>query len=97
MSIEARYLYKMQGSEIGYDSSIHWNKKRDVLPRKLYKVVIPYSLGLIHWFNMEKAIFDNVGKQVYSNDIINVTFNRAAKIIAEDKYGNIKYLSLIHI
>ncbi len=91
MSIEARYLYKMQGSEIGYDSSIHWNKKRDVLPRKLYKVVIPYSLGLIHWFNMEKAIFDNVGKQVYSNDIINVTFNRAAKIIAEDKYGNIKY------
>lgn len=91
MSIEARYLYKMQYNEIGYNSSIYWNKKRDILPRKLYKVVIPYSLGLIHWFNMKQSAFDIIGRQIYSNDIINVTFTKAAKTIAEDKYGNIKY------
>lgn len=91
MSIEARYLYKMQSNKAGYDSSLHWNAKRDVLPRKLYKVEIPYSLGLIHWFNMEQSAFDKIGKQVYSNDIINVTFNKAAKTKAEDKYGNVKY------
>lgn len=91
MSIEARYLYKMQESETGYDSSLHWNVKKDILPRKLYKVVIPYSLGLIHWFNMEQSAFDKIGKQIYSNDIINVTFNRAAKTKAKDKNGSVKY------
>lgn len=91
MSIEARYIYKMQSNKTGYDSSLHWNAKKDVLPRKLYKVEIPYSLGLIHWFNMEESAFDKIGEQIYSNDIINVTFTKAAKIKAEDKYGNKKY------
>lgn len=91
MSIEARYLYKMQNNETGYISSIYWNKKRDVLPRKLYKVVIPYSLGLIHWFNMKQSAFDKIGRQIYSNDIINVTFTKAAKTLAEDKFGNTIY------
>lgn len=91
MSIEARYLYKMQSSKNGYNSLIHWNSKKDVLPRKLYKVNIPYSLGLIHWFNMEQSVFNKVGKQIYSNDIINVTFSKAAKVKATDKNGDVKY------
>lgn len=91
MSIEARYLYRMQSGKIGYDSSIHWNSKRDALPRKLYKVEIPYSLGLIHWFNMEQSVFEKAGKQIFSNDIVNVTFNRAAKVKARYKDGSVKY------
>lgn len=91
MSIEARYLYKMQSNKTGYDSSLHWNAKKDVLPKKLYKVVIPYSLGLIHWFNMDLSEFFPKGRDMYSNDIINVTFTRAAKIQAKDKNGSIKY------
>ena len=91
MSIDARYLYKMQDNETGYDSSLHWNKERNVLPRKLYKVEIPYSLGIIYWLSRNPSNFKEIGNQIYLNDIINVTFDGAAKVKAEDEKGNIKY------
>ena len=54
MSIEARYLYsankKMDSehNEIGYDTSRFWDEKsnKKKVPDGLYKVKMPYSLGL---------------------------------------------------
>lgn len=90
MSIEARYIFKEQDKETGYDSSLYWTKEKDVLPRKLYKVKMPYSLGAIHWFGMEKSDFGIIKNEIYSNDIINVTFNNASKVIATYKNGIVK-------
>lgn len=90
MSIEARYIYGKQEQDYGYDTSVFWNKDRKVLPRKLYKVKMPYSLWVIHWFNTESAIFDIVREKVYSNDIINVTFDKSSKTVARDKNGQVK-------
>lgn len=90
MGIEARYIFKEQDEERGYDSLKFWNDKRNTLPRKLYKVKMPYSLGLIHWYKMEQSIFNKTGNDVYSDDIINVTFNSASKVKAVDKDGNVK-------
>lgn len=91
MSIESRYIFKEQNKEFGYDSSIYWNEKRKVLPRKLYKAKLPYSLGLIHWFNMELSVFNSIGGDIYSDDIINVSFDRASKVKVTDKDGKVKY------
>lgn len=91
MSIDARYIYSQQSNEHGYDTSVFWNGNKDILPRKLYKVKIPYSLGLIHWFKMEDTMFGHMGNKVYSNDIVNVTFNKASKTVARDENGNVKY------
>lgn len=91
MSIDARYIYSKQSNECGYDTSVFWNNDKDILPRKLYKVKIPYSLGLIHWFNMEDTMFGRMGNKIYSNDIVNITFNKASKIVARDENGNVKY------
>ncbi len=91
MSIDARYLYGMQDKELGYDTSLHWDKEKSTLPRKLYKVDIPYSLGLIRWSKMNPSEFNEIGNQMYTNAIINVTFDGAAKVKAKDKDGNIKY------
>lgn len=95
MSIDARYIYGKQDEEKGYDTSVHWKKTRDVLPRKLYSVKLPYSLGLIHWFGMKNSNFEELENEVYANDIINVTFDGASKVIATDKDGNVKYKPLI--
>ena len=95
MSIDARYLYGKQGEEKGYDTSVHWGKQKDVLPKKLYSVKLPYSLGSIHWFNMNSSSFDVIENEIYSNDIINVSFDKVSKVVATDKYGNIKYKPLI--
>lgn len=97
MSIDARYIYGKQSNENGYDTSVFWNNEKSILPRKLYKVKIPYSLGLIHWFKMKDAIFDIIGNKVYSNDIVNVTFNKASKTIAKDKDGNVRYKPQIKV
>lgn len=95
MSIDARYIYGKQDEENGYDTSVHWKKDKDSLPRKLYSVKLPYSLGLIHWFGMENSKFKELENEVYANDIINVTFDSAFKVVATDKYGNVKYKPLI--
>ena len=97
MSIDARYIYGKQSDEYGYDASVFWNDGKDILPRKLYKVKIPYSLGLIHWFKMKDAIFDIIGNKVYSNDIVNVTFSKASKTVARDENGNVKYKPQIRV
>ena len=97
MSIDARYIYSKQNEENGYDTTIHWDKDKGVLPRKLYKVKIPYSLGLIHWFKMEDTMFECIGNKIYSNDIVNVTFNKASKTMAKDVDGNVKYKPRIKI
>ena len=91
MGIESRYIFKEQDKESGYNSSVFWNKEKKILPRKLYKVKMPYSLGMIHWFNMGQSSFKKVGNDIYSDDIINVTFDRSSKVKAEDKDGNVKY------
>ena len=97
MSIDARYIYSRQSNENGYDTSAFWDKDRDILPRKLYKVKIPYSLGLIHWFKMEDTMFERIGNKIYSNDIVNVPFSKASKIIAKDENGNVKYKPQIKV
>lgn len=97
MNIDARYIYSKQSDENGYDTAIHWNNAKAVLPRKLYNVKIPYSLGLIHWFKMEYAIFSIIGDKIYSNDIVNVTFNKASKTVAKDADGNVKYKPQIKV
>ena len=97
MNIDARYIYGKQSDEYGYDASVFWNDGKDILPRRLYKVKIPYSLGLIHWFKMKDAMFDNVGDKVYSNDIVNVTFSKASKTVARDENGNVKYKPQIRV
>lgn len=97
MSIEARYIYGKQEYDCGYDTSVFWEKDRKVLPRKLYKVKMPYSLGVIHWVRIENAIFDIIRGKVYSNDIINVTFDKSSKIVAKDKNGQVKYKPQIKI
>lgn len=97
MNIDARYIYSKQSDENGYDTAIHWNNAKAVLPRKLYNVKIPYSLGLIHWFKMEYAIFRIIGDKIYSNDIVNVTFNKASKTVAKDADGNVKYKPQIKV
>lgn len=97
MSIDARYIYSKQSDEYGYDTSVFWNDEKNVLPRKLYNVKIPYSLGLIHWFKMKDAGFDIIRDKVYSNDIVNVTFNKASKIVAKDENGNVKYKPQIKV
>lgn len=91
MSIESRYIFIEQDKESGYDSLVFWNKERKGLPRKLYKAKLPYSLGMIHWHKMEKSEFDRIENNIYSNDIINVSFNRASKVKATDEEGNVKY------
>ena len=90
MSIEARYIYGNQEYDCGYNTSVFWGKDRKVLPRKLYKVKMPYSLGVIHWLKMENIIFDVVGDKVYSNDIVNVTFDKSSKTVSKDKDGQVK-------
>lgn len=95
MSIESRYIFKEQNNKTGYNSSVFWNKERNVLPRKLYKAKLPYSLGMIHWHKMENAEFRQNENDIYSNDIINVSFDRASKVIATDKNGNVKYKPVI--
>lgn len=90
MSIEARYLFREQDKEFGYDSLVFWNKEREILPRKLYKVKLPYSLGMIHWHKMKESNFNKIDNDIYSNDIINVSFNRASKVKATDENGNVK-------
>ena len=97
MSIESRYLFKEQDKELGYDSTVFWNKEKRVLPRKLYQVKLPYSLGMIHWFKMKTAIFKKIENYVYSNDIINVSFNRASKTKVLDEDKNIKYKPQIRV
>lgn len=97
MSIDARYIYSKQSDEYGYDTSVFWSDNKNILPRKLYKVKIPYSLGLIHWFKMENTMFECVGNKIYSNDIVNVTFNKASKIVAKDENGNVKYKPQIKV
>lgn len=97
MSIDARYIYGKQSNECGYDTSVFWNNDKDILPRKLYKVKIPYSLGLIHWFNMEDTMFGRMGNKIYSNDIVNVTFNKASKVVTRDENGNVKYKPRIKV
>lgn len=52
---------------------------------------MPYSLGMIHWHKMGKAEVRQNGNDIYSDDIINVSFDRASKVIATDKNGNVKY------
>lgn len=91
MSIEARYLFKEQDKESGYDSSIHWSKDRVRIPRKLYQVKLPYSLAMIHWHKMDMASFDMINNDVYSDDIINVSFDKVSKKKAVNKNGNIEY------
>ena len=97
MDIDARYIYSKQSNGNGYDTSVFWNNDKKVLPRKLFKVKIPYSLGLIHWFKMEGRMLDIIGDKVYSNDIVNVTFNKASKIVAKDEDGNVKYKPQIKV
>ena len=90
MSIEARYIYGNQEYDCGYNTSVFWDKDRKVLPRKLYKVKMPYSLGAIHWSKIQNAFFDIIGDKVYSNDIVNVTFDKSSKTVAKDKDGQVK-------
>ena len=97
MSIDARYIYSKQSNKNGYDTSVFWNNDINILPRKLYRVKIPYSLGLIHWFKMDGAMFKFVRNKIYSNDIVNVTFNKASKVIAKDESGNVKYKPRIKV
>ncbi len=97
MSIEARYIYGNQEYDCGYNTSAFWDKDRKVLPRKLYKVKMPYSLWVIHWLKMKNPIFDIIGDKVYSNDIVNVTFDKSSKIVAKDKDGQVKYKPRIKI
>ena len=97
MSIDARYIYSKQSNKNGYDTSVFWNDDKDILPRRLYKVKIPYSLGLIHWFKMEDTMFEYMGNKIYSNDIVNVTFSKASKIVAKDENGNVKYKPRIKV
>lgn len=97
MSIEARYIYGKQEYDCGYNTSVFWDRDRKDLPRKLYKVKMPYSLGVIHWFKMENTIFDIIGDKVYSNDIVNVTFDKSSKTVAKDKNGNVKYKPQIKV
>ena len=97
MSIDARYIYSKQSNENGYDTSVFWNDDKNTLPRKLYKVKIPYSLGLIHWFKIGDARIERVGNKIYSDDIVNVTFNKASKTVATDENGNVKYKPRIKV
>ena len=46
---------------------------------------------------MENTIFDIVGDKVYSNDIVNVTFDKSSKTVAKDKNGNVKYKPQIKV
>ncbi|MCR2050842.1 hypothetical protein NSB25_26795 [Acetatifactor muris] len=97
MSIDARYIYSKQNDENGYDTSVFWNDDRNILPRKLYSGKIPYSLGLIHWFKMENTVFRRIGNKIYSNDIVNVTFNKASKTVVKDENGNVKHKPRIKV
>ena len=58
---------------------------------------MPYSLGVIHWLKMENTIFDIIGDKVYSNDIVNVTFDKSSKTVAKDKDGQVKYKPQIKV
>lgn len=88
MSIEARYLYSANKSSNvsianGYDTSKFWNNesKKEKIPDKLYKVKMPYSLGLekMHEVGVDEFKADGYGN-IYSDMVINVTFKGAAKI-----------------
>lgn len=87
MSIEARYLYsanKKNNDEtgVGYDTSRFWDceSKKKKVPTKLYKVKMPYSLGLEKMYEIEadEIKTDDYGV-CYSDMVINVTFKGAAK------------------
>ena len=81
MSIEARYLYSANKGE-GYDTSDFWdneNKKKKI-PSELYKVKMPYSLGIEKMYEIRKDEFkEDDYNTVYSDMVINVTFKGAAK------------------
>lgn len=87
MSIEARYLYSAnKNSDVsivnGYGTSKFWNngsKKRKV-PDVLYKVKMPYSLGLEKMYEIGSDEFKTDDyDNIYSDMVINVTFKGAAK------------------
>lgn len=87
MSIEARYLYSAnKNSDVsivnGYGTSKFWNngdKKRKV-PDALYKVKMPYSLGLEKMYEIGSDEFKTDDyDNIYSDMVINVTFKGAAK------------------
>lgn len=102
MSIEARYLYsankKMDSehNEIGYDTSRFWDEKsnKKKVPDGLYKVKMPYSLGLEKMYEIQREEFKVDDYDiVYSDMVINVIFKGAAKRkkqLKRNKKGEIK-------
>lgn len=91
MSIDARYLYSANKDDnvmLGYETTNKWQsdgKKRRV-PLELYKITLSYSLALekMYELNKEEFVRDDDGI-VYTDAIINVTFNGSAKKVAEPK------------
>ena len=101
MSIEARYLYSASKSSNisvakGYDTSKFWDNesKKEKIPDKLYKVKMPYSLGLEKMYEIEKDEFKTDDyENLYSDMVINVTFKGAAKgekVLKPTKKGKIR-------
>ena len=102
MSIEARYLYSanvngdgMQ-SVTGYDTSKFGDgeSKKKKVPDRLYKVKMPYSLGLEKMYETQSKEFKTDDYDtVYSDMLINVTFKGAAKrekMLKATKEGEIR-------
>lgn len=104
MSIEARYLYSANKKNKadamaltnGYDTSRFWDgeNKRKKAPDKLYKVKMPYSLGLEKMYEIQSDEFKTDDYcNLYSDMVINVTFKGAAKtekVLKPTKKGEVR-------
>lgn len=93
MSIEARYLYSANKksddvSSMGYDTSGFWDSesKKRKIPDKLYKVKMPYSLGLEKMYEISPNEINTDDYGIcYSDMVINVSFKGSAKKKKEAK------------